>query len=169
MTTVNTSTTPVLSPLAVITPMANGVIALAMVSALSQSMSTLGMGFASYSNPHEELKSISRQIFILNTKIERQREGIVSLRHHKEKLMHDLKVTLLPSEVEMKRKYPKLYYSDRYLRDYEKQLDRMEVRMMLLKKRRKDLSIKLGLREGEDVERTRYAAMKKWKPSERSY
>jgi hypothetical protein len=78
--------------------------------------------------------------------------------------MQEYGLGVLPSVTEMK-KYPKLRMTDYYLRRAEQDLDRMELSMMIMQKRRKELQTQLGIRpdEGEGVRRI-YPAMKKFRP-----
>lgn len=192
-------TTNQVKPAELVRPMVDGIIAMAMVSAMTSMMamatsatvsaagiSTMGSfipytggrkeqgGFSTgkqkqptrrvFSNPHEELESLNKRIRSLSYKLEIQREAVRGTRIHKAKLMQEYKLGVLPSIVEMG-KYPKLRMTDFYLNKAEKDLDRMEISMLNLRRRRKELQVKLGLRveEGEEVRRV-YPAMKKFKP-----
>lgn len=145
-------------------PMADGVIVLAMISAMSNSFSAMGMaaGAGRFSDPYEELESLNKRISRLSFRLENQREAVRGTREHKVKLMREYGLTILPSVVEMK-KYPKLKTTDYYLKKAEQDLDRMEVSMLSLQRRRKELQIKLGIRPGEEESVRRvYPAMKKF-------
>ena len=84
-------------------------------------------------------------------------------------MMQEYGLGVLPSVVEM-RKYPKLKLTDYYLQTAEKDLDRMEVSMLMMQRRRKELMTGLGMREGEEEGVRRiYPAMKKYRPTERGF
>lgn len=155
------------SPMAIVYPMANGMIAMAAVSAMSSAAAAGGLGgFAAFGGmgPREELESIEVRIRKLSYVLENQRNAVVGHREHKIKLMKEYGVYVLPSEAEMRTKYRKLYFTDKYLRVSERELDKMELNMMRLQKRRKELRAVLGMRAEEEPKHVRYPAMKKFKP-----
>ena len=191
------STANQISPMEVIRPLSEGIIAVAMVSAMASMMamatstavsaagiSTMG-SFVPYtgggrkrqkssstevqkqstrrafSDPYEELESLNERIRKLDYVLENQKEAVRGTREHKAKLMHEYGLTVLPSVVEMG-KHPKLKTTDYYLRKAEKDLDRIELSMMYLQKRRKELQVKLGMRVEESEMRKAYPAMKKF-------
>lgn len=159
----------VINPLAIVRPMADGIMALAIVSAMSSSFGYMGMaaGMGGFSNPREELESLNKRISKLSYKMDIQRESVVGTRKHKAKLMQEYGIGVLPSVVEM-RKYPMLRTTCRYLDVAEKDLDRMELSMLNLQRRRKELQIQLGIRVDEGEPRRVYPAMKKFiEPPER--
>lgn len=158
-----------INPLTLVRPMADGIVVMAMVSALSSSFGSMGMaaGMGGFSSPYEELESLDERINRLSHKLENQREATASTRIHKAKLMREYGLTVLPSVVEMA-KYPKLRATDYYLRKGEESLDRMEVSMLNLQKRRKELQTRLGMRVEEEEVRRVYPALKKFRePPER--
>lgn len=166
------STTSYLNPMEVIRPMAEGVIMLAAVSAMAGSFGSMGMaaGISSFSDPRLELKDLETRISRLSYVLENQREALKGTRQHKANLMHEYGLSVLPSVVEMK-KYPKLRATDYYLRKAEGNVDRMEVKMLNLRKKRKELQMRLGIipHEEEEVRRV-YPATKKFQPPlERRY
>ena len=190
------STANQVSPMEIVRPLADGIIVLSMVSAMASIMAmatstTVGaagihtMGSfmpyvggggkkqpttKSFSSSQEDLDSLNERIRKLGYRLEIQQEAVRGTREHKIKLMQEYGLGVLPSVVEM-RKYPKLKATDYYLAKGEKDLDRMEVSMMFLRKKRKDMQIALGIRpeEGEDVRRV-YPATKKFiPPTERRY
>jgi len=174
-----------INPLAIVRPLSDGIIAMAMVSAMTSMMamatstavsaagiSTMG-SFIPYtgggkkrypSESSNELDSLNERIRKLSYVLENQKEAVRGTREHKAKLMQEYGLTLLPSVVEMSR-YPKLKMTDHYLRKAEQDLDRMELSMLNLQRRRKELQTKLGVRaeEGGEVRRV-YPAMKKFRP-----
>jgi len=158
------TTSSVINPMAVITPMAEGVMALAVISAMSTAgeLGMMGAGYAGPVNPHIQLKEINEKIrrtsFILN----KQRDGVVSLRNNRQRLMQLYNLTLMPPQMELKRKYPQLYYTNISLDSAEKDLDRLELRMTLLRKQQKELSIKLGIKPEDMPQHQRYPAKKKF-------
>ena len=169
MTTISTTNianaTNAINPMALIRPMAEGMIAMAMVSAMSGSFGFMGAaGAASFSNPREELNTINTKISRLSYVLENQRDAVKGHRIHQAKLMREYGFGVMPSLVEMK-KYPKLKNIEYFLIKSEKDLDRMELRMTLLQKRRKELQTMLHLRIDEEEEaRITYPAMKKFIP-----
>lgn len=161
-----------LDPMEVIRPAANGLVALAVVSAMSSSFGAMGMaaGMGGFSSPYEELENLDKRISRLSYRLDIQRESVKGTRIHKAKLMQEYGLGVLPSIVEM-RKYPKLRTTDYYLAKAEKDLDRMEISLLNLQRRRKELQTKLGMRKEEEGEKRRiYTAMKKYEPpTERGY
>lgn len=164
-------TTDQINPMDVVRPMAEGIIALAVVSAMANSFGAMGMagGAGGLFDPYEELESLGKRISSLSYRLEIQREAVKGTREHKIKLMKEYGLGVLPSVVELS-KYPKLKTTDYYLRKAEKDLDRMEVSMLNLQRRRKELQVKLGIRAEESEVRRVYPAMKKFiPPTERRY
>lgn len=157
------STANQINTMEVVRPMADGIIALAMISAMSSSFGAMGMaaGMSGFSGPYEELQNLNKRISRLNYVLENQKEAVRGTRTHKAKLMQEYGLTVLPSVVEMK-KYPKLSRTDYLLRKAEQGLDRMEVSMISLQRRRKELQVGLGVRAEEEEVRRVYPAMKKF-------
>ena len=168
-----------INPMAVIQPMAEGLIALMMMSTMATTMSAMtvtsavgalaagGSGsfgaFAGFSNPYEELESVEKRISSLSFKLGQQRFSVRGTRDHKAKLMKEYGLGVLPPIVQLN-KYPKLKATDRMLTIAEKDLDRMELRMMLLQKKRKELQVQLKMKMEAQPPRRVYPAMKKFKP-----
>jgi len=170
--------------------MTDGIVAMAMVSAMTSMMamatsatvsaagiSTMGSfipytgggGKRSTSESSSKLDSLNERIRKLGYLLENQKEAVRGTREHKIELMHEYKLITLPSIVELKR-YPKLRLTIYYLAKAEKDLDRMEVSMLNLQRRRKELQMKLGMRAEEGEVRRIYPAMKKYvPPMERRY
>lgn len=176
------STAGQINPTEVLRTMSTGVITLAVMSSVaSMGIHTIGgmvpyvtAAHATYTggkekpagsqSAEEELAYLNTQIRNLSFRLENQRTAVVGTRSHKAKLMREYHLIVEPSVVEMKR-YPRLRLTDHYLRKAEEGLDKMEVRMLLLQKRRKDLQVRLGLRvdEGESTRRM-YPTTKKFVP-----
>ena len=152
-----------LSPMEAIRPLAAGVTAMAMVYALSAAYNAWGVAatFSGFSNPREELTSLDKRIYYLRKDIGDMRESMVGTRNHKIKLMHDYGFTVQPSIVEMK-KYPLLRTTDFYLKTGEDKLDKMEVKMLNMQKRRSTLRVVLGLKPEESPMPTHYQTPKKY-------
>jgi len=141
---------------------------------MSSMMGAMGAGMAAGSSfskdPREELNEVDERLYKLGFVIERYQTSVVGTRKYKSKLMQSFGLTILPSVVEMKAKYPQLYATDRNLRVEEKELERLELRRMFLKKRQKQLMQALGLTAVEEPgPRVVVPAMKKFVPRTREY
>lgn len=101
-------------------------------------------------SPEEELKVLNLRIRMLEPKIEDLRELTTERREHRDKLMKKYSLTVTPPEAQMREKYRDLYFTQRYLKLNEQELDRMETRMLLMMKRRKELQVMLGMRPEEE-------------------
>lgn len=185
MSSTSGPTTNTIGTMEVIRPLSDGIIAMAVMSAMASMMAMATSTTVSAAGLHtmgsfvpyvgggrkrstgessNELDSLNERIRKLNYVLENQREAVRGTRGHKVKLMKQYGLGVLPSVVEMK-KYPKLRMTDYYLRKAEQDLDKMELNMMNLQKERKELQMKLGMRpdEGEGVRRV-YPALKKFRP-----
>ncbi|MCJ7760626.1 hypothetical protein MUP59_05730 [Candidatus Bathyarchaeota archaeon] len=180
------TTTNQVTPMELIRPAANGLIALAMVSAMASMMvmatsTTVGaagihtMGsFIPYtggskkkqptgvssSSSDEELEDLNGRISRLRYVMENQAEALNGRRAYRDDLMRQYGLYVLPSMVELN-KYPQLRSVNHLLTQGEKNYDRMELSMMFLQKRRKDKQIQLGLRNAEAERKKTYTVMKK--------
>jgi hypothetical protein len=167
-----TLTVSTVDPMAIITPAAQGIMAMAMIYTMASAEVSFGASltgtyaarkaFEGFASPQEELASLNKRITILNTQLERQKEAVVGLRNHKYNLMKEYKLYVLPSVVEMI-KYPKLKTTDYYLRTAEANLDKMEVKMINMQLRRKQLLQKLGIVGEEAPMPQHYTAPKRYK------
>ena len=155
-----------ITPMQMVAPMASVITAMATMYALSAGFGAYGAaaGFHSWSSPQEELESLNKRIIYLNKDIDRQREAVVGTRRHKQKMMLDNHLTILPSISEL-RKYPALRITILYLATAERDLDKMEVKLTLMQKRRKELKIALHLKADEQPMPTHYQTSKGYKPS----
>lgn len=126
-----------------------------------------------YDSLEEELESIRFKLMRLDRDIENTRDVLVSRREHRIELMREYGLTVIPSSAEMRAKYPRLYATSKYLQSNEHQLERLEVRRLLLMKRKKEIRIKLGLRPEEvEVEhkppaKKKYEKPPPWEPKSR--
>lgn len=157
-----------------IRPMAEGVVTLAVVSAMIHTFGsmvpyvTAASGFSKSSAPSKsagpgaELESINKRISRLRYVMDNAGEALKGTRAHREKLMREYKLYVMPSVTELI-KYPKLRATELLLRNAEKNYDRMELSMMFLRKKRKELQVKLGVRAEEEGPRRTYTVMKKFR------
>ena len=165
------STTNEINPMGIIRPAAEGVIVLAVISAMANSFGAMGMaaGMSSFSDPYEELKDLNRRVSRLSYAVEQQRESARGTRIHMAKLMQEYGLSIRPSIVEMK-KYPKLRNTDHVLSQAVKKLDGMEVGLMNLQRKRRELQTRLHVRpDEEEGPRRAYPAMKQYVEPARRY
>jgi len=157
--------------MAYVTPMAETIMAMAVVSAMSTSMGAAGFigGAGGIQSAGKKLDELNVRILRLSYKLENQRSAVLGHRKHMVKLMQKYGYIVVPSVSEMS-KHPDLKMTEYFLRKSEKDLERMEVRMTLLQKQRKDLQVGMGIREKEPEPHRTYTAMKKFvPPTERRY
>ncbi len=133
---------------AVLPPLVNGVFSM-MVVGMMVGMVATGKSSSS-SRPKYELAEINERISKLGYVVNNLKEAVAGHREHLIKLMHDKGLTVMPSTSELKAHYASLYLTEQYTTRSEKSLDGAELRLMLLKKRRKELQIALGIRMEED-------------------
>jgi len=170
MTTANQSTlTPQQQMNALVAVVAQGMLTALAVGGMSQFVAASMAGIASMgsgskgASARAELSDIEERLRKLDYVLENYKSSVVSGRKHKSKLMQSHGLTVLPSVVEMRRKYPQLYATDRNLKLAEEGLDRLELKRMLLMKRRKELRSVLGLSTEEEIApRVVYPATKKF-------
>lgn len=144
------------------------------VSAMSQFVSTgmamsAGMTAASVSRQttaRAEYEEVNKKIFKLSFVLDRYRSSVVSLRERRSELAKEYKIAgAIPPLVELRRKYPMLYATVRNLKTAEEQLARLELRDILLRKRRKELARVLGIVEEQEIPKhVQYTRMKKFVP-----
>jgi hypothetical protein len=120
--------------------------------------------FFTSQSPEQELAEVNDKIIKLYPVMERYRSSVVSLRQRRTQLMKEYGISVTPPLVELRGKYSQLYHTEQNLQTASKELDRIETRMTLLQKRRKELQITLGQRPEELQPRSVYPAMKKFIP-----
>lgn len=133
--------------------------------ALSAGMTGSTKGQASARAEYEELNERLRKRAYVT---ERYRSSVVSLRDRRGELVKQYKIAgAIPPLVELRRKYPQLYATERNLKTAEEQLNRLELGNMLLYKRKKELAMKLGISvgAGEEIPKhVQYTQTKKFIP-----
>ena len=125
-----------------------------------------------YGSLQEELKDLNKSIPKLGYVLENRQNSLIGTREHKLKLMKEYKLGVLPSLVELKRKYHNLYVTELYVTSLEEDVGRMETRMMLMKKRRKEIWQLLGIygvEEQYEQPHTQYTQLKRFTPPTRRY
>ena len=128
--------------------------------------------YKKYSSLQEELEALNESIPKLGYVLENHRNSVMGTREHKLDLMKKYGIGVLPSLTELKRQHHDLYVTELYLSKLEPDLDRMETRMMLMKKRRREIWQKLGISGVEEqYERPhiQYTQTSKFRPPTRRY
>ncbi len=125
------------------------------------------IGMAWPGAPEEDLISLEVRIRRLSYVIDGLREDVVTLRNYRTALMKRYGLSVVPSIVEMKEKYPGLYSAVVGLKDVEDNLARAELRMLLLSKDRKKLRQKLGMVPPPEAEELPYEHYTARKPGKR--
>lgn len=131
------------SPLAILPDVFTGMFAIMMIGMM------VGM-VAVKKDPKQELAELDESIRKMSFVKNNLNDIVTGHRNQVNKLMREYGITIIPSVAEMRQKYPKLYFAEQYLSSTEKNLDRVELNMMLKQKRRKQLRGMLGMAGGEE-------------------
>jgi hypothetical protein len=115
-------------------------------------------------NPYDELQDLNRRIPRLRDEVEQKEFAVRGLREHRISKMQEYGITVTPPLAVLKRDFPQLYSTEKYLKSAQEDLDKLETRLTLSYKRRKELQIQLGIRPDEIPTRKSYTVMKKFNP-----
>lgn len=113
---------------------------LAMVVGMAASM------FYPHQSPEDELANLNERIRRASFARDTYKKRVQGLRERRNTLMKQYGLSVYPPLTEMKTKYHSLYRTEQSLTDAEKELDGVELRIILLGKRRKELETALGRR-----------------------
>lgn len=117
-------------------------------------------------SPQEELGLLNIQIPRLVEQIDSLNELTTERRQYRASLMKEYRLSVIPSETEMKQRYSRLYLTEKYLAANEKRLGELEVRLIRKQKRRKELQQMLGIRPEEEEKRQVYPYIRPRVPPE---
>jgi hypothetical protein len=135
---------------------------------LSIVASIVGMAWSKpvYSSSEEELKDLRGKIMRLGFVINKYKEALVGTREHEAKLMKEYHITVIPPLAALRKEHQKLYYTEQYIARDEQELDRIELRMTLYRKRVRELERGMGLRPLQEEEQVTHPrqALKKFVP-----
>lgn len=149
---------------------ASGVIIAAMAGGMSKfvlSGMAMTAGMGTKESAAQELANVDERIRKLSFVMENYRSSVISLRNNRQELMMEYGITVTPALAPLKNLYPKLYHTEMNLKKAEEELAKIEVRDLLLKKRRKELRFALGIGPvAEAPPHIQYTAMKKFVPKE---
>lgn len=156
---------------AMVATAAQGMLSVLAFSGMSQFVATGMAGIASMEggmSAKAELADLSMRIRKLGFVLERYRTSIVSLRKRRIFLMKHYGLIITPPLVEMS-KYPQLRAVETNIKNVEKDLNRLEIKDMMMRKRKNELQMKLGIKAEEPEPRIQRPVMKKFTPSSTSY
>ncbi len=189
------STSAVISPMQVVNTMANGIMTMAVVSAMLNTFGNMvpyvavSSAGAKYHNaPDSGIKKQSQsrakktgnaELDMLYDKVRKinyamAEYDLVGTRQHQEYLMKKYGLTVMPSVTEL-RKYPDLRATERDLRIAEVEVARLEINRLVKMKRIKELEAALGIGTKQELEEMNipphhsYTAYKKFSPPMRKY
>lgn len=98
--------------------------------------------------------------------VDGRKDELASSRAHQYKLMREYGVTLMPSESELRRKYPLLSNTIKKVASLEDEVGRLDFAIMRFSAERAKLEQQLGIREPPPPDHIQYTQMKKFVPSQ---